>query len=331
MENNQTPTVSQTAVVKGTPKDVFLHLLSAATLYFSVVSFIMLWWQYINFLFPDKLNYPGYGSYIYEPILWSTSALVVAFPVYILISWLIGRDFRSNPEKREARVRKWLWYLTLFIAAVTIIIDLITLIFNFLKGDLTTQFFLKILVILAVTVAVFVYYLWDLKKRETASNKPKLMAWITGGIILLSVIYGFVLVGSPATRRNMRFDERRISDLQTIQSSVVGYWQQKDRLPETLDELNGVGYMVAKDPETDRPYEYSATGDLSFRLCAEFKTEEAPSDNRQESLRYAYKQVGIETEPRDWTHPRGRACFDNTIDRDFHKPNGNILPAVPTY
>ena len=316
----------ETAVVKGTPKDVFLHLLSAATLYFSVVSFIMLWWQYINFLFPDKLNNLGYGSSIYEPILWSTSALVVAFPVYVLISWLIGLDFKTSPEKREARVRKWLWYLTLFIAAVTIIIDLITLIFNFLKGDLTTQFFLKILVILAVTVAVFVYYLWDLKKREKESNKPKLMAWLTGGVLLASVIYGFVLVGSPATQRNLRFDERRVSDLGQIQSSVADYWRQKNVLPKDLSELKTIGYAVTNDPETDQPYEYSISGDVSFKLCADFKTVLKPDSSPAYSIP---KQAGIAATPQDWAHGAERSCFENTIDKDFFK-NLDKPVGVPT-
>lgn len=312
-------------ITKGTPKDVFLHLLSAATLYLSVISFITLWWQYINFLFPDKLNIPGYGSSIYDPILWATSALVVAFPVFVIISWLIGREFGRDSSKREARVRKWLWYFTLFISAVTIIIDLVTLVYNFLRGDLTTQFFLKLMVILIVAAAVFGYYLWDLKKREKASNKPKKIAWITALIILASIIYGFFLVGTPAAQRNRRFDEQRVNNLQQIQNSVVNYWQQKNKIPTDLTELKAISYEIPADPETNRIYEYSATGELSFRICANFKMAGIPYTYGSGPLPY-YAPIGISMMPQNWVHGIGRTCFDSTIDRTFYMQSKNPGP-----
>lgn len=43
--------------VKSAPKDVFLHLFNIVTFYLSVVGFIILYVQYVNVLFPDKLNY----------------------------------------------------------------------------------------------------------------------------------------------------------------------------------------------------------------------------------------------------------------------------------
>ena len=59
MENKITK-VDSTNSPRGTPKDVFLHLLAVVTLYVSVVAFIMLWWQYISVLFPDLLKYQNY-------------------------------------------------------------------------------------------------------------------------------------------------------------------------------------------------------------------------------------------------------------------------------
>ena len=320
---------------KNTPKDVFLHLLSAATLYLSVIGFIALWWQYIGFIFPDKLNLLGYGSSIYNTILWSTSVLIVSYPVYILISWIIGRDFKTDASRRESRVRKWLWYITLFVAAMTMIIDLITLIFNFLKGDLTTQFFLKTVIVLVVAAAVFGYYLWDLRKRDKISTLPKKMAWLAGAIILASVAYGFFLVGSPATQRNLRFDEQRATDLQQIQSFVANYWQQKSALPKNLGELRSIGYTVPNDPETSQPYSYSVTGSLTFKLCADFKAA-SPLQPAGASLPY-YSSVGVATVPQNWVHKKGNICFDSTIDPSFFKqspvpgtaPAANPAP-VPT-
>ena len=135
----------------------------------------------------------------YETLLWATSMLAVSYPVYVLVSWIIGRGFKTDLAGREVKIRKWLWYITLFIAAMTMIIDSVTIVFNFLKGDLTIQFFLKLLVILATAAAVFGYYLWDLKKREIVSNLPKKLAWIVGAVVLASIGYGFVLAGSLST------------------------------------------------------------------------------------------------------------------------------------
>lgn len=259
--------------------------------------------------------------------------LLVAFPVFVLLSWIIGRDLRANPAKRESGVRKWLWYITLFVSAMTIIIDLVILIFNFLRGDLTTQFFLKLVVILIVGAAVFGYYLWDLRKRETLTDLPKKLAWITAVVILLSVIYGFYLVGFPAKQRNLRFDEQRVMNLQEIISSVASYWQQKNQLPPTLTDLGVLGFNVPKDPETGAQYEYSITGDLSFRLCATFKMSVAAIDLSGDYYTGPYypSQIGVATTPQNWKHNAGRVCFDTVIDKDFFKnqlkSNANTVPS----
>lgn len=316
-------------VAKETAKDAFLHLLSAAMIYLSVIGFITLWFQIINFLAPDKLNPQGVGSGMYMALIWGTSVLVVAFPVHILVSWIIGKDLRANPAKREAGVRKWLWYITLFVSALTIVVDLVILVFNFLRGDLTAQFFLKLLVVLAVAAAVFGYYLWDLRKKGIVSSKPKKIAWIAVMVIVVSIVYGFSLMGSPAKQRDLRFDEQRIGNLQEIQNSAANYWQQKSVLPKDLDELSVIGYGMPKDPETGKQYEYTVIGELSFRLCADFKTvltAEAVGANRP----YYYTQAGLATVPQNWIHGAARTCFDTTIDPEFFKQpvKENPVPAI---
>ncbi len=315
---------------KETAKDAFLHLLSAAMIYLSTIGFIVLWYQIINFLVPDKLNPMGVGSWTYESLIWGASVLVVAFPVHVLVSWIIGKDLRANPQKREAGVRKWLWYITLFVSAVTIVIDLIVLIYNYLRGDLTAQFFLKCVVILITVAAVFGYYLWDLRKRETVSEKPKKIAIIVAVVIAASVIYGFSLFGSPAHQRDLRFDEQRASDLQQLQSSVSNYWQQKRQLPATLADLAALGYGEPKDPESGVQYEYTVTGELSFGLCANFKTMLSQEDASGRSVSYA-TTTGVATVPQYWAHGADRTCFSSTIDPEFFKDQaapGSVKNAV---
>ena len=316
-------------VPKETAKDTFLHLLAAAMIYLSVIGFITLWWQIINFLAPDKLNPVGVGSGTYMTMIWGTSVLAVAFPVHILISWIIGKDLRTYPAKRESGVRKWLWYITLFVSALTMIIDLVTLMFNFLRGDLTMQFFLKALVILIAAAAVFGYYLWDLKKKQIVTDSPKKIAWIATALIVASIIFGFSLMGSPANQRALRFDEQRASNLQDIQNAVANYWQQKNVLPKDLDELSVTGFVVSKDQETGKAYEYAPTGELSFRLCADFKTVLSPEATGGR-IQYHYSQPGLKTVPQGWAHGAAHTCFETTIDPAFFKnPNNSKPDAVP--
>ena len=180
--------------LKSTPKDVFLHLFNIVTFYLSVIGFITLYVQYINASFPDELNY--YFTSIANGVRWSTSILFVAVPAYLFTSWLLAKDLNITPEKRELKLRKWLVYFTLFISAITIIVDLMIFVYNFLDGELNTRFFLKVLVVLLVAVAVFAYYMWDLKRKEMKSKIPKILAIVLSVIVLVSIIIGF-FIASP--------------------------------------------------------------------------------------------------------------------------------------
>ncbi|MEK7192058.1 MAG: DUF5671 domain-containing protein [Patescibacteria group bacterium] len=158
-------------MTKVSPKDVFLHLLSIAALYTSAISFLVLIFQYVNVLLPDPVAPDGAGYYAlqsaYSGIRWSIASLIVVFPIYIWVSWLLDRSYKANSLKRNLGIRKWLIYFTLFAAALIIIGDLVTLIFNLLGGELTLRFILKVLAVLFVAGSVFGYYLQDIRRYKT--------------------------------------------------------------------------------------------------------------------------------------------------------------------
>lgn len=150
------------------PKDMFLHLLAIITLYFSAGSFLALVFQIINLKFPDALEqgyYATQGSY--GAIRFAISSLIIIFPVYLLTTGYLNKAHEQNPEKRNLRSRRWLLYLTLFIAALIIIGDLVALINHLLGGELTVRFILKVITVLFVAASVFCYYHWDLKRFKT--------------------------------------------------------------------------------------------------------------------------------------------------------------------
>lgn len=316
--------MNNTATKHNTPRDVFLHLLNILTFYLSIIGFIMLYIQYISVLFPDPLNF--YYTAIANGVRVSTSMFVVAVPVFILTAWLLAKDLKSNPEKREGRLRKWLIYLTLFIASVTIIVNLIILVYNFMSGELKIQFFLKILTVLLVALAVFGYYIWELRRKDNgASRIPKIFAWSLAGIVILSIVAGFFIIGTPAEQRARRFDEQRVSDLQVLQNQVVNYWVQKQVLPLILNDLQDSisGFLVPKDPASDASYEYTIISSLSFELCAEFKTSSKDSSSMiSKRGYYAYPAYPYPADSfqQNWDHEAERTCFTRTIDPELYKP-----------
>ncbi len=315
--------MENTSTLRSGPKDVFLHLFNIVTFYLTVIGFITLYIQYINAAFPDALNY--YIESISGSVRIASSILFVSVPTYLLSSWLLAKDIREVPEKREFKLRKWLLYFTLFVSAITIIIDLITFIYNFLSGELTIQFFLKILVVLVVAGVVFGYYIWELKRDNINSQVPKILAIILAAVTLVSIGAGFLIIGSPTTQRNRRFDMQRVGDLQMLQSQVINYWTQKGAIPAQIGDMQDSisGFVIPKDPETGAAYEYKVIDKLNFQLCANFKTV-GPDANQARNLAYPYPSSDPYSQ--NWSHDAERTCFTRTIDPELYKPQ---VPAVP--
>lgn len=312
------------AGAKAGPRDVFLHLLAVVTLYLAAVSFGGLLFSYIDRFFPDPLtDHPGVVS---QGIRWAVSLLVIVFPVYLWLSWRLAREVTTHPEKRELRIRKWLLYFTLFAAAAIILGDLVALIYNFLGGDLTVRFILKVAAVLFIAAVVFGYYLWNLRMEAMASRDTRMRFLVFGAIAIVAVatIGGFFLIGSPFQERLRRFDERRVQHLQEIQWQVINYWQRKEKLPAVLDDLRDPisGFTPPTDPETGVSYEYRVVGPLSFELCGIFKTVTPSQTTETKAGRVlpgspAFPDArGMET----WSHQSGRVCFERAIDPELYPP-----------
>lgn len=314
------------------PREVFLHLLAMVTLYMSAFNFGRLIFGYVSRAFPDPLEGRYYSGIVSsESMRWSIAMLLIGFPIYFFTTRFLQRLYTRNPWEQTRRIRKWLLYLTIFLAAVVVIGDLVTLIYTFLGGELTVRFALKVVTVFSVAAAIFGYYFWELRHfresgeigERTQKGTVCVRACVAFTIVLVAanVVTGFFMVGSPKQERLARFDAQRVNDLQMIQNELINFWQQKDRLPATLDELKNdiTGFMPPTDPETVLPYEYQATAPLAFELCAQFTTsiEKDASKGRTPAVPYpAPYYEGLE----NWAHDAGRACFIRTIDPERFRP-----------
>jgi len=149
-------------------REAFLYLVLFGTLYASAYSLGSLLFDFINRAFPDPAARPfeGYDEYVRQSIRWSVSTLIVAFPVFLYTSWLTGRAISVDPIKRASKVRRWLTYLTLFVAASALLGDFTTLVYNLLGGELTVRFVLKVITVALIAGTAFTYYLRDLRLDE---------------------------------------------------------------------------------------------------------------------------------------------------------------------
>ncbi len=306
---------------KTTPKDFFLWAGAVIALYGGIISFFTLLFQYINFAFPDPL------SYSYDP--YSTGVRVAMATIVVLIPTMLGllltirRDIVREPGKANIWVRRWALVFTIFLASATAVIDLITLLSAFFGGDITIRFTLKALIVLLMAVLVILHFLADLKGYWTLHRrKVNIVGAAVGALAIMTVIGGFLIIGTPAHARDVRFDTQRVEDLQRIQSEILSYWQVKQILPSSLSALNNsfTGYQVPGDPKTEAAYEYkglakSSDGKVGFELCATF----ALDGNGTGYGAAVPPGRGVNN---IWNHQMGRTCFSNYIDPALY-------PAIP--
>lgn len=310
-----------------TPKDFVLWVGAMASLYGGVVAFIALIFKYINHAFPNPVT----DSYYYynassSDVSYQMASLIVLTPVFMILMRLIRRDISRDHSRNEIWVRRWALFLTLFLAGATMVIDLIVLLNTFLQGeDMTVGFMLKVLTVFAVAGLGFMHFLadlWGYWDRERM--RAKLVNWGVGALVLVAIVAGFFIIGTPQQLRAEKQDMIRVQDLQNIQWQVVNYWQQKESLPASLDELKDPisQAVIPVDPMTKQPHTYKRMSPLDFQLCATFAMEGGmngfaggPSMPMGAS---STAKPGMEQD--NWQHGVGEVCFDRSIDPERYPP-----------
>jgi hypothetical protein len=146
-------------------REAFLYLVMFGTLYTSAFHLGDLLFEFVNRAFPDPVE-QSYRSDFWDSMRWSVSSLIIAFPAFLFTARYIGRELFRNPVKRLSPVRRWLTYITLFIALSILIGDMTALVYNVLGGEVTARFFLKVAVVAVIAGTIFWYYLSDLRREE---------------------------------------------------------------------------------------------------------------------------------------------------------------------
>ena len=258
----------------------------------------------LNAWLPDAADAPYARAGLVDSMRWSVAGLLIAFPLFAWLARLLGRELRDDPARRLSPVRRWLTYLTLFVAATALVCDLVALVYNLLGGELGLRFVLKVLVVAAIAGTVFGWYLRDLRRDETGGaakdggGRPVMAAAAT--VVVAALATAFVLMGSPALQREAAIDRHRVADLQRLQAAIERWYRDHGTLPASLDDLRaqpGLGLSGA-DPATGADYLYRTHAGGQYELCARFATDTADA-----------RGAGRRTAGDEWAHGVGERCF----------------------
>jgi hypothetical protein len=290
--------IPRRAASGATAKDAFFYLLIFSTLGTWTFAVGSLAFTLIDRWLPDPL-FAGYQATDNFEITSSLAAILVAFPLFLLVSRAVATEAARQPEKLDSSVRKWLTYLALVIAACVMMGDLIAALSYLLRGELTSRFVAKALVVLALSGGVFAYYFAGLRKTDevaVASRRNRLAAAASSAVVVLMVALGFWQMGAPARQRQLRADGQRLRDLYELSNQIDNYWTaHSSQLPSGVDQLPGRRYA---DPVTHGPYIYTRGQGNEYRLCATFA--QGSEGNGQAG------GAGAD----EWAHPAGYHCFN---------------------
>jgi len=153
-------------------RDAFLNLLTFGALYTWATSLIILLFIYIEFAFPDpawRMSYARLAE-IQSVIRAQVAIVIVSFPVFLTLWHFLLREIRLHPEK--ATMRRWLGYLSIFIGALTLSGDIMTLIYYSLEGQLTTRLLLKSAALFLIAGSLVSYLAFTLRS-ETKTEVQK--------------------------------------------------------------------------------------------------------------------------------------------------------------
>lgn len=129
-------------------------------------------------------------------------------------------------------------------------------------------------------------------------SSQTVFATAVGVVVLVAVVAGLAVIGSPWQARQRRLDDERLGALQSLSTQMDAYRNTHGAIPNTIKALaedqNGPSPSALRDPESGAPYEYRKTGPAAYQLCARFAT------------------TTDEDVPLHWRHGPGRTCFSLT-------------------
>ncbi len=149
-------------------REFFLYGLMFITLYIAAFSLGGLLFQLINLYLPDAaVQFNSYSmTHARDLLRGFASSLIVSGPVFFWLIMKLRREQTTQPALAVSPLRKWLTYLTLLVASVVAIADVIGIVNGFLGGELASRAFAKMVSVLIIAAAGLTYFLSDVRDKK---------------------------------------------------------------------------------------------------------------------------------------------------------------------
>lgn len=294
-------------------KYAFYYLLSLVALVFMGISTGMIAFSIIDKMLPDALNFTN--ANFDGPLRFAISALLISTPIFYFISNLIASGLKKQEIAKDSGVRRWLTYFTLLVSSLIMLGVFISVINNFLAGDLTSQFILKAVAVFVIAAAVFSFYFYDIKRDDLVKKDKvvKIFFWASLALVTAAFVASWFFVESPKTARNRRLDQLVINNISSLESVINNYYSVSQKLPDSLEVLVNdkslyLDQNILVDPETRVPIVYQKSGETEFQLCATFRT-----DSLAGTTGVGARPVSYPSYAGDKNHAAGYQCLKGNL------------------
>ncbi len=294
-----------------TAKHFVLQLGSLIGLYLSVSFLLVLIFGLINLVYPDAAEGAWGAESASSSVRIGIAMVFVFFPTYLILTRLVNKTRRSDSNSSYLGLTKWLIYLSLLIAGLALLGDLVAVIMAFLDGEITTRFILKALAVLFVIGGAFYYYLLD-AKGYWLKNERKSITFGSGAsiVVLVALVFGFINIETPVQVREQKLDDVQLTDLQNIQWQIQDYLAINNTLPRSLDDVLTIKLPIA--PEGRDSYRYELT-EKGFKLCATFAAASRTNDYYYPRIAAPTSESSMILNPDNWEHGAGEVCFERAV------------------
>jgi hypothetical protein len=300
-----------------TARNFAIQLGSLISLYTSLSAVIMVVFGVITIVYPNPTNMSWENVGAQEAIRFGIAMLIVFFPTYIVLTRFVNK-IRREETGTYLVLTKWLVYLSLLVGGGILLGDFVATILTYLNGDITLRFILKALTLAFVIGTAFYYYIQDARMFWNTHEKQSIQYAAGAGVIVLCVlVLGFMHSDTPSKVRDIKIDEQEVSDLSDMQYRIEDSYRVNKSLPKDVASLY-IGIAAPTAPAGREPYTYTATGNLTYTLCATFAY---PSQDSANSGRIVAPVAAPDSKPlinpyNNWDHGAGKVCFERTITPD---------------
>jgi len=270
-------------------KFAFFYALAAISLAFMAIAVGLVAFFVIDKEIADVLVRNNY--YSTSQLRFAISALIISAPIFYLVSNQIYGSLRRGTLILESAIRKWLTYVILLAASVVALGWLISIINSFLDGELTNRFIAKAITAIIISLAVFTFYLLDVRREKLTKGSSltlKIYSVISIVIVVAVFVTAIFFVESPALVRAKKVDQRIVGNFYSLNGLINSYYFENNVLPKDFAELRGhdtelyTPEHIFIDPETEEDFGYEVLGEKEYQVCADFRTSNMENDDFRE-------------------------------------------------